>query len=51
MMPFAPVQPAYYTFSNVAGHCGKCGAPYTYNPIDGSTAAEYEPTCRCWNRG
>lgn len=35
---------------NVAGHCGKCGAPYTFNPIAGSTAAEFEPSCRCWNR-
>lgn len=30
--------------SPVAGHCHKCGAPYTLNP-DGSP----QPICVCWN--
>jgi hypothetical protein len=33
----------------VAGHCGKCGAPYTYDPPFGTTQSKFTPSCKCWN--
>lgn len=31
-----------------AGHCGKCGAPYTVeNLVVGPT--KFIPSCKCWN--
>ena len=48
-----PLPPPYQYVvhpGGVAGHCGKCGAPYTWHPISGGTTDEYQPTCRCWNR-
>lgn len=36
----------------IAGHCGKCGAPYT-SPLvwHGITPPPMTPTCACWNIG
>ena len=35
---------------NVAGHCGKCGAPY-YSPDvwHGTGPVPMQPSCGCWN--
>jgi len=36
--------------TTIAGHCGKCGAPYTVPSIwHGVTAPPKTPSCSCWN--
>lgn len=37
----------------VAGHCGKCGAPYMQEagPWWSITPPPIVPTCGCWNTG
>lgn len=36
--------------STIAGHCGKCGAPYSIpDSWSGTIAPPCEPTCACWN--
>ena len=38
--------------NSIAGHCGKCGAPYTVPTIwHGITPPPMTPSCRCWNSG
>jgi hypothetical protein len=34
---------------SVAGHCGKCGAPYTADLLAGTGPPKFIPTCACWN--
>jgi hypothetical protein len=36
---------------SIAGHCSKCGAPYTVPTIwHGTTPPPMTPSCHCWNR-
>lgn len=37
--------------ANLAGTCGKCGAPYFYTDeaYGGTVAPPVRPTCQCWN--
>lgn len=36
--------------NQIAGHCGKCGAPYWIPTIwYGTGKPPIEPTCNCWN--
>lgn len=42
------------TYNNpvaAAGHCGKCGAPYTIDYNHMGTDTKFNATCRCWNVG
>lgn len=32
-----------------AGHCGKCGAPYTTDASAAFAPTKFTPTCKCWN--
>ena len=32
-----------------AGHCGKCGAPYTAVFGGAFEPLKFNPTCKCWN--
>ena len=41
---YRATRPEPYTPVVAAGHCGKCGAPYTVD-FNGS----YKPLCVCWN--
>ena len=36
--------------STTGGHCGKCGAPYSY-PLNWNSImpAPAQPSCNCWN--
>jgi hypothetical protein len=35
----------------IAGHCGKCGAPYTLPDVwHGTCDPTPTPSCGCWNR-
>lgn len=47
--PYIPVP--FAAPSMVAGHCGKCGAPYTQDLTVGSLGAQpkFTPSCKCWN--
>jgi len=36
--------------NTIAGHCGKCGAPYYVPTVwHGVTPPTPTPTCACWN--
>lgn len=35
--------------SVAAGHCGKCGAPYTMDMTAGIGPPKFIPSCKCWN--
>lgn len=38
--------------NTVAGHCGKCGAPYYVPTVwHGITPPPATPSCMCWNQG
>lgn len=43
------VASGYVPMGGVAGHCGKCGAPYTCEQVPGGTGVQYVPLCKCWN--
>lgn len=32
-----------------AGHCGKCGAPYTSTVGSAFEPLKFNPSCKCWN--
>lgn len=44
-----PYQLVYNVPGAAAGHCGKCGAPYTqdFNHMD--TSPRFVASCKCWN--
>ena len=44
-----PPQPAAW-WPSIAGHCGKCGAPYTVDLVtSGFGPPKFHLTCVCWN--
>lgn len=49
-----PFLGSYQPIQWAAGHCGKCGAPYTVDLVSATPQVgppKFVPSCRCWNVG